>query len=80
MQSELEGPGQLLGYRSMQRKIREQHQLAVPRNLVYNLMTELDSGWKKVWGKKSTGEELPALSLSESEFEVQSFKYSMYPL
>ena len=77
MQSELEGPGQLLGYRSMQRKIREQHQLAVPRNLVYNLMTELDSGWKKVWG---TGEELPALSLSESEFEVQSFKYSMYPL
>ena len=42
LQSELQGPGQLLGYRSMQRKIREQHQLAVPRNLVYDLMTELD--------------------------------------
>ena len=26
----------------MQRKIRKQHQLAAPRNLVYNLMTELD--------------------------------------
>lgn len=26
----------------MQREIREQHQLAVPRNLVYDLMNELD--------------------------------------
>lgn len=42
LQSELQGPGQLLGYRSMQRKIQEHHQLAVPRNLVYDLMTELD--------------------------------------
>ena len=42
LQSELQGPGQLLGYRSMQRKTREQHQLAVLRNLVYNLMTEID--------------------------------------
>ena len=42
LQSELQGPGQLLGYRSVQRKIREQHQLAAPRNLVYDLMTELD--------------------------------------
>ena len=31
-----------MGYRSMQRKIWEQHQLAVPQNLVYDLMTELD--------------------------------------
>ena len=42
LQSELQGPGQLLGYRSVQRKIREQYQLAAPRNLVYDLMTELD--------------------------------------
>ena len=42
VQSELQGPGQLLGYRSMQRKIREQHKIAVPRNLVYDVMTELD--------------------------------------
>ena len=44
MRTELQGPGQLLGYRSVQRKIREQHQLAVPRNLVYDMMTELDPG------------------------------------
>jgi hypothetical protein len=38
------GPGQLLGYRAMQRKIREQHQLPVPRiiNLVYDVMTMVD--------------------------------------
>ena len=56
MPSELQGPGQLLGYRSMQRKIREEHQLAVPRNLVYDLMTELDpDGLERrgsVWKRK----------------------------
>ena len=34
--------GQFLGYRSMQRKIREEHNLAVPRNLVYDMMAGLD--------------------------------------
>ncbi len=36
------GPGQLLGYRSMQKKIREEHNLAVPRGLVYDVMTDED--------------------------------------
>ena len=39
---ELEGPGQLLGYRSMHKKLREQHNLAVPRNLVYDVMGVVD--------------------------------------
>ena len=39
---EIEGPGQLLGYRAMQRKLREKHNLAVPRSLVYSLMSKLD--------------------------------------
>ena len=34
----MEGPGQLLGYRAMQRKIREQHQLPVTCNLVYDVI------------------------------------------
>ena len=38
----MEGPGQLLGYRAMQRKVREQHQLPVPHNLVYGVMTMVD--------------------------------------
>jgi hypothetical protein len=42
VRSELDGPGKLLGYRAMQRKVREQHGLAVPRSLVYNVMTDID--------------------------------------
>ena len=66
MRTELQWPGQLLGYRSMQHKIREQHQLAVPRNLVYDMMTELDlDGLDRRGGvgkKKNTREEPPVLS------------------
>jgi len=39
---ELNGPGQLLGYRAMHKKLREQHQLPVPRGLVYDVMTKVD--------------------------------------
>jgi hypothetical protein len=42
VRDEIEGPGQLLGYRAMHKKIREQHQLAVPRDLVYDVMTMVD--------------------------------------
>ena len=40
VRTEVDGPGKLLGYRMMQRKLREQHDLAVPRSLVYNVMTD----------------------------------------
>ena len=42
IQTELDGPGKLLGYRTMQRKVRENHGLAVPRGLVYDVMTEIN--------------------------------------
>ena len=42
IQTELDGPGKLLGYRTMQRKIRENHGLAVPGRLVYNVMSEIN--------------------------------------
>ena len=38
----MEGPGWYLGYRAMQRKVREQHKLAVPRNLVHDVMGMVD--------------------------------------
>ena len=38
-QAEKKGPGQLLGYRAMHKRIREQHGLHVPRGLVYDVMT-----------------------------------------
>ena len=42
IQEEMEGPGQYLGYRAIKRKVREQHKLAVPRNLAYDVMSMVD--------------------------------------
>ena len=42
VQKELEGPGKLLGYRAMNQKLRTEHDVQVPRHLVYNVMAELD--------------------------------------
>jgi hypothetical protein len=39
---ELEGPGQLVGYRAMYHKIRQGHNLNAPRNLVHAVMYDLD--------------------------------------
>ena len=42
VREEVEGPGQLLGYRAMHKKLREQHNLAVPRDLVHDVMGLVD--------------------------------------
>ena len=42
VEKEISGPGKLLGYRAMHKKIREVHGLNVPRDLVHKLMTKLD--------------------------------------
>ena len=42
VQKELDGPGQLFGYRAMQNKLRQEHGLNVPRDLVHDVMYELD--------------------------------------
>ena len=42
VQKDLEGPGKLLGYRAMNQKLRTEHNVQVPRHLVYNVMAELD--------------------------------------
>ena len=42
VQEELDGPGKDLGYRAMHNKIRQVHELNVPRHKVHNVMYELD--------------------------------------
>ena len=42
VEKEISGPGKLLGYRAMHKKIREIHGLQVPRDLVYAVMTKVD--------------------------------------
>ena len=39
---EVDGPGKLLGYRAMQKKLRQEHNLKVPRDLVYAVMSDVD--------------------------------------
>ena len=51
---EMKGPGNLLGYRVLHRKVPEIHELNVPRNLVYAIMNEVDlSGLEARGGKRS---------------------------
>ena len=40
VRTEVDGPAKLPGYRMMQRKLCEQHDLAVPHSPVYNVMTD----------------------------------------
>jgi hypothetical protein len=42
VQEELQGPGVLFGYRAMHQNIRQVHDLAVPRDLVHDVMFQLD--------------------------------------
>ena len=39
---ELDGPGQLLRYRSVSQKLRTEHDIKVPRDVVHNVMHYLD--------------------------------------
>lgn len=42
VEKEIDGPGQLLGYRAMYNKIRQKYHLNVPRNLVHAVMFDVD--------------------------------------
>ena len=42
VEKEISGPGKLLGYRPMHKKIQEIHGLNVPRDLVYMVMAKVD--------------------------------------
>ena len=39
---EFQGPGKLLGYHALHQKIPELHRLNVPRNLVYDVMADIN--------------------------------------
>ena len=42
VQNELDGPGKLLGYRAMNQKLRTEHHICVPRNVVADVLYEMD--------------------------------------
>ena len=61
----MNGPGQLLGYRAMHKKVRVEHGLNVTRDQVYDVMSELDPEGLEIRGgvggkkkrKKETSQE-----------------------
>ena len=42
VEREMKGPGSLLGYRSLHKKVREVHGINVPRNVVYDVMADVN--------------------------------------
>ncbi len=42
VEAEMKGPGRLLGYRALHKKVRESHELKVPRNLVYDVLADVN--------------------------------------
>ena len=42
VEKEMKGPGSLLGYRSLHKKVREVHGINVPRNVVYDVMADVN--------------------------------------
>ena len=52
VQKELNCPGALLGYRAMHKKVRQQHNIKVPRDAVYTVMAHLDEEGLKARGGK----------------------------
>ena len=42
VKKEVDGSGKLLGYRAMQKTLRQEHELKVPRDLVYVVMQDVD--------------------------------------
>ena len=50
VKKELDGPGKLLGYRAMYHKVRQDHELKVPPDLVHTAMYDLDpKGLGRPW-------------------------------
>ena len=89
MQKELEGPGRLLGYRALNKKLRTEHNVQVPRHLVYNMIAELDPEGlearslqrrkKKPKGQFTSEGPLWVASLDGHD-KVCSFQNSTFPL
>ena len=86
---ELDGPGKLLGYRAMQKKIRQKHELNVPRDLVHAVMYELDPegleargvGAKKRKPKGHFTTEGPNFVHSvDGHYKLMGYQNSTYPL
>ena len=65
VQKELEGPGKLLRYRTMNQKLRTEYNVKVPRHLVHNMMYELDPEGLECRNLQKKGKNVKNLFTSE---------------
>ena len=89
VEKEVSGPGKLLGYRAMHKKLRQQHELNVPCDLVHAVMQEVDpeglqercvgTGKKKRKGTYSTMGTNWVHSLDGHDM-LMGYQNSTYPL
>ena len=89
VEKEVSGPGRLLGYRAMHMKLRQQHELKVPHDLVHAVMQEVDpeglqercvgTGKKKRKGTYSTMGTNWVHSLDGHD-KLMGYQSSTYPL
>jgi hypothetical protein len=89
VEKEVSGPGKLLGYRAMHNKLRQEHELNVPRDLVHAVMQEVDpegleercvgTGKKKRKGTYSTKGTNWVHSLDGHD-KLMGYQNSTYPL
>ena len=72
----MDGPGSLLGYRALHRKLREVHTLKVPRNLVYAMMEEVDpSGLEERGGVGKTKRPIRAKRFVSKVYKILFITY-----
>ena len=76
VRKEMDGPGSLLGYRALHRKLQEVHTLKVPRNLVYAMMEEVDpSGLEERGGVGKTKRPIRAKRFVSKVYKILFITY-----
>ena len=67
---EVDGPGKLLGYRAMQKKLRQEHELKVPCDLVYAVMQDVDPEGLQARGDVGNTKQIKLMGNQNSTFPL----------
>ena len=67
---EVGGPGKLLGYRVMQKKLRQEHELKVPCDLVYAVMQDVDPEGLQARGDVGNTKQIKLMGNQNSTFPL----------
>lgn len=90
VEKEINGPGKLLGYRAMQKTLRQEHGLNIPRDLVHAVMYDVDPQGLEDRGGVGTGKKKKKGTFTskgpnwvhslDGHDKLMGFQNSTYPL